>query len=219
MADRMRQTKLARLSRDARGGRLRAARPRGRDVDRRPAPHRHLGFRLRRAGVRLLLPELGEQREAVAPKPCHRTDAVGAAVFAFSLAARCSAALDCRGSVGARRSTGRSRAGRGCSVLYGVGLQIWQLTELAFFPGSSGYASCFIAWATMNVVLLLVATYWLETTLAREMRLRRASPRRRRLPLGAAGRPTLPGQSRGVHVLLGLRRPRRHFFWVLFYVL
>ena len=36
-----------------------------------------------------------------------------------------------------------------------VGLQVWQLTELPFFPGSSGYASCFIGWAVMNIMMLL----------------------------------------------------------------
>jgi hypothetical protein len=28
-----------------------------------------------------------------------------------------------------------------------IALQVWQLTDLPFFPGSSGYASCFIGWA------------------------------------------------------------------------
>ena len=55
-----------------------------------------------------------------------------------------------------------------------IGLQVWQLTELPFFPGSSGYASCFVAWAGMNIALVLVGVYWLETLLAREIRLRRA---------------------------------------------
>src|ERR1700733_14958492 len=36
-----------------------------------------------------------------------------------------------------------------------IGLQIWQLTTLPFFPASSGYASCFIGWATMNIAVLL----------------------------------------------------------------
>ena len=62
-------------------------------------------------------------------------------------------------------------------VLVGLivtGLQIWELTRLSFFPGSSGYASCFIAWAVMNIALVLTATYWTETLLARSLRLRRA---------------------------------------------
>jgi len=58
-------------------------------------------------------------------------------------------------------------------ILVAVGLQVWQLTELPFFPGSSGYASCFIGWAVMNIMLLLCAAYWLETNLALCLRLKR----------------------------------------------
>lgn len=54
-------------------------------------------------------------------------------------------------------------------------LQIIQLTKLSFFPGSSGYASCFIGWAVMNLIMILSATYWIETTLARTIRLGKAS--------------------------------------------
>src|ERR1700684_765398 len=36
-----------------------------------------------------------------------------------------------------------------------VGLQIWQLTALPFFPGSSGYASCFIGWVVMDIRLVV----------------------------------------------------------------
>jgi heme/copper-type cytochrome/quinol oxidase subunit 3 len=57
--------------------------------------------------------------------------------------------------------------------LVAVGLQVWQLTELPFFPGSSGYASCFIGWAVMNMILILSGVYWLETNLALCIRLRR----------------------------------------------
>ena len=58
--------------------------------------------------------------------------------------------------------------------LLATGLQIWQLTQLPFFPGSSGYASCFIGWAVMNIMMLLVGTYWMETALARSLRMRSA---------------------------------------------
>jgi hypothetical protein len=58
-------------------------------------------------------------------------------------------------------------------LMVAVGLQVWQLTELPFFPGSSGYASCFIGWAVMNIMLLLGGAYWLETNLALCIRLRR----------------------------------------------
>jgi heme/copper-type cytochrome/quinol oxidase subunit 3 len=55
-----------------------------------------------------------------------------------------------------------------------VSLQIWELTRLSFYPGSSGYASCFIAWAVMNIAVVLVSTYWIETLLTRSIRLHRA---------------------------------------------
>jgi hypothetical protein len=61
-------------------------------------------------------------------------------------------------------------------ILLAVGLQIWQLTQLPFFPGSSGYASCFIGWAVMNIMMLLGGAYWLETNLALCIRLRRVDP-------------------------------------------
>ena len=60
--------------------------------------------------------------------------------------------------------------------LVAVGLQMWQLTELPFFPGSSGYASCFIGWAVLNILLLLSGVYWLETNLALCIRLKRIDP-------------------------------------------
>ncbi len=52
-------------------------------------------------------------------------------------------------------------------------LQIWQLTTLPFYPGSSGYASTFVGWAVINIGTLLFGTYWLETTLARSLRMRK----------------------------------------------
>jgi hypothetical protein len=58
-------------------------------------------------------------------------------------------------------------------LLLAIGLQIWQLTGLPFFPGSSGYASCFIGWAVMNMILLFSGAYWLETNLALCHRIKR----------------------------------------------
>jgi heme/copper-type cytochrome/quinol oxidase subunit 3 len=58
--------------------------------------------------------------------------------------------------------------------LVAIGLQIYQLTRLPFYPGSSGYASCFIGWAVMNLMMLFGGVYWLETILARALRLAHA---------------------------------------------
>jgi heme/copper-type cytochrome/quinol oxidase subunit 3 len=58
--------------------------------------------------------------------------------------------------------------------LLAIGLQIYQMTRLPFYPGSSGYASCFIGWAVMNLMMLFSGVYWLETILANSIRLNRA---------------------------------------------
>jgi len=59
--------------------------------------------------------------------------------------------------------------------LVAFGLQIWELTDLPFAPGMSGYSSVFIGWAGMNLLLLLTGLYWTETLLARQIRLQRGA--------------------------------------------
>lgn len=54
--------------------------------------------------------------------------------------------------------------------LFATGMQIWQVTRIPFFPGSSGYASVYVGWAVVNVVFLLGSAYWIETLLARSLR-------------------------------------------------
>ena len=103
--------------------------------------------------------------------------------------------------------------------LLAIGLQIWELTQLPFQPGASGYSSCFIGWAVMNIGLLVFATYWLETLLARALRLRRAiaedgGAARSAMPAARLFRASLESCSyfwlftAAVSIL----------FWVLFYV-
>ena len=100
-----------------------------------------------------------------------------------------------------------------------VGLQIWELTKLSFFPGSSGYASCFIAWAVMNVALVLGAVYWIETLLARSIRLRRA------LAEDGASTGTPPAErlfranAEGCTLFWGFVAVVGALFWLLFYVI
>lgn len=53
-----------------------------------------------------------------------------------------------------------------CGVLALV-LQIIQLTKMPFYPGSSGYASCFIGYAVINLMSIFSGTFWLEATVAR----------------------------------------------------
>ncbi len=145
----------------------------------------------------------------------------GAAIFALTLLA---AFLVLFGYARFRRGLVLDWMVAGCigvlTALCVVGLQIWQLTELPFFPGSSGYASCFIAWASVNLALLLSATYWLETTLARELRLRRAAKED-----GGTSKSTLPNARmlrvglEGCTYFWGFVALVGTFFWVLFYVL
>lgn len=55
--------------------------------------------------------------------------------------------------------------------LFGLLLQIWEFTAVPFAPGSSGYSSTFIGYSCMNIMTLVVVTYWIETGLARSYRL------------------------------------------------
>ena len=104
--------------------------------------------------------------------------------------------------------------------LVAVGLQIWQLTQLPFYPGSSGYASCFIGWASMNIAMILCAVYWSETLLARSMRLHRALAEE-----GGSLSSPLPAERlfganvEGSSFFWGFVVVAAGFFWLLFYVI
>ncbi|MGH3733247.1 MAG: hypothetical protein ACRDVC_07735 [Acidimicrobiales bacterium] len=59
------------------------------------------------------------------------------------------------------------------SGLLALFLQIFEFTKVPFYPGSSGYASMFIGFAGINCGTIFFGTYWLETTLARSLRMRK----------------------------------------------
>lgn len=108
------------------------------------------------------------------PKGITAPTALGATIFAVVLAG---AAIN---FFGVRRLRGGGTVdwlvAGWTAVLAGllaIGVQVFELTRLPFFPGSSGYASCFIGWAGLNIAALAAGTYWLETVLARAMRIRR----------------------------------------------
>ena len=91
-----------------------------------------------------------------------------------------------------------------------VGLQIWQLTELPFFPGSSGYASCFIAWAVMNIAArpgrhLLDRDHPGSGDTPPSGHV----PGRRRPQFETPRGPPVPGEPQRLHVFLGVHRRRR----------
>jgi heme/copper-type cytochrome/quinol oxidase subunit 3 len=155
------------------------------------------------------------------PKGVTAPTATGAAIFAITVAA---ALLVQFGQRRFRENETLDWQVAGWTCVLGgllvIGLQIWQLTALPFFPGSSAYASCFIAWAAMNVALVLSGTYWLETILAREIRLRRAISQD-----GGAPNSTLPVARlfrvnlNGCTYFWGFIAVVSLLFWLLFYVI
>jgi heme/copper-type cytochrome/quinol oxidase subunit 3 len=48
-----------------------------------------------------------------------------------------------------------------------IGLQVWQLLNLPFFPGSAGFASTFVGESAISVVFVLGSMIWLETLIMR----------------------------------------------------
>jgi heme/copper-type cytochrome/quinol oxidase subunit 3 len=146
--------------------------------------------------------------------------AIGGAVFAFTAATVALMGLGWR-KLRQGNETDFQVAGwlAVSSGLLAVGLQIWELTRLPFFPGSSGYASCFVAWAAMNTAMLLSGIYWSETLLARSLRLRRAAGHE-----GGAAHSSLPAAGHfregveGSAYYWGFVFLTATFFWVLFYL-
>jgi len=51
--------------------------------------------------------------------------------------------------------------------LAAIAVQIWQLTDLPFWPGSSGFASCFVGFWPVFMVIVFCAMIWLETLIMR----------------------------------------------------
>ena len=109
-------------------------------------------------------------------RPDHVTAprSLGLLVFGFSLTTSILA------YVGRKRLVRGSFSDFNVAAWAGVGtgllallLQILELSHLGFFPGSSGYASCFVGFAVMNIGTLAISAYWLETTVARGLRIRR----------------------------------------------
>ncbi len=153
------------------------------------------------------------------PKGVTAPTGSGAAIFAFTLAAAALCILATR-----RLAVGRHLewsvagwTGVGAAVV-GIGLQIWQLTQLPFFPGSSGYASCFVGWAGLNIAVLVCGAYWLETALARDLRLRATAARTGSDPSFVSQR-QLRLNADGCSLFWGFVAFGGAFFWVLFYVL
>jgi heme/copper-type cytochrome/quinol oxidase subunit 3 len=63
--------------------------------------------------------------------------------------------------------------GVSCAAFLSAGvIQLVGMTHTDFFPGSSGYASCYVAIMPVFAVYCLGTAYWLETLFARVLRIR-----------------------------------------------
>jgi heme/copper-type cytochrome/quinol oxidase subunit 3 len=51
--------------------------------------------------------------------------------------------------------------------LAAIAVQFWQLSDLPFFPGASGFASCFVGFYPVFMVTVFAGMVWLETLLMR----------------------------------------------------
>ncbi len=72
-------------------------------------------------------------------------------------------------------SGGDWRVASGVTLLFLVlaaGIQLWGMRRLPFFPGASGFASVYVATMPLFAVWLLIGAYWVETLLARSLRVR-----------------------------------------------
>jgi heme/copper-type cytochrome/quinol oxidase subunit 3 len=146
--------------------------------------------------------------------------ALGTAIFALTVGA---AALLYIGNLRRRQGTNVDWLVAGWTVvvlgLLTVALQILELTRLSFYPGSSGYASCLVAWAVMNIALLLGSIYWIETLLARSARLRRAMVQEGATPGGLPADRIYHASAEGCVVFWGFAAFISALFWVSFYVI
>jgi heme/copper-type cytochrome/quinol oxidase subunit 3 len=58
----------------------------------------------------------------------------------------------------------------GITLVFGlaaIGLQVWQLLNLPFFPGSAGFASVFVGYTPVLVLMVFCSMIWLETLIMR----------------------------------------------------
>ena len=71
----------------------------------------------------------------------------------------------------ANPSDWRVAAGVAAAFFLAAGLvQFWGMTRTGFYPGSSGYASVYVAVMPLFAVYCLGAAYWVETVFARSLR-------------------------------------------------
>ena len=105
------------------------------------------------------------------------------------------------------------QAGAAVALVLGlgaIGLQVWQLLNLPFFPGSAGFASVFVGATPVFVLVVFCAMIWLEILIAKarqdpgDLVRRAAADLRRGVP-----RTAVPGFAQLVHPRLELSRRDR----------
>ena len=100
--------------------------------------------------------------------------AYGAAIVILFVASAASFAYAAYAARGRRPWLGAA----GLSLALGLAgcvVQAFEYAHLGFGPQKGGYASVFIGWTLLFVVMVLPAMYWVEITLAEGLRQRRAS--------------------------------------------
>lgn len=104
--------------------------------------------------------------------------------------------------------------------LIAIGLQVWELTRLSFYPGESGYTSVFIGFAGLNIAFVLGGTLWAEMIVARSLRLgSEIGPERY---LGFSTQPevrVMRASMGGCVYFWGFMFAINLLFWILFYIL
>jgi heme/copper-type cytochrome/quinol oxidase subunit 3 len=55
--------------------------------------------------------------------------------------------------------------------LAAIGVQVWQLLNLPFFPGTAGYASVFVGATAVYLAVIFAAMIWLEILIAKAARI------------------------------------------------
>ena len=97
-------------------------------------------------------------------------------------------------------------------------LQFWGLSRLPFFPGSSGYASVYVATAPLFATWVLLAAVWVEILVARSLRVRWITA-----PVGenadTMDAVSFAGSLAGARLLLGFIAMVSVVFYVLFSVI
>lgn len=58
------------------------------------------------------------------------------------------------------------------SLVLAAAIQLWGMRRMPFFPGASGFASVYVAVMPLFAIWLLIGAYWVETLLARSLRVR-----------------------------------------------